>query len=173
MVGALIYSVVCNLCDDKAPVLAMLSLVLGFVAYELEPKPGALTAFNWMPFYAQNEVRLTSFGNILAVSWPFLALGCVAVLISSPRTRMAVFGAFAVAVLVFALESAQLYIPGRYGDITTVLLAVGAWSLPWFLAREALAQPEEQPSNHAAEAFIASASTPVPHVICCDGQHAK
>jgi hypothetical protein len=127
---------------DQNPIWTLLLLLAGFIAYELEPAAGAYTSFNWVPFAAQNEVPLTSLNNILATTWPFLAAGSAAALGAfeiMDRTRarrIAVLGGIAVLVIAWALELAQCHIRGRYGDITTVLLGVAAWSVPWFLAGE-------------------------------------
>jgi hypothetical protein len=42
-------------------------------------------------------------------------------------------GGLAIAALTFALEWMQQSIPGRFADITDVLLAAAGWTLPWLL----------------------------------------
>jgi len=40
-------------------------------------------------------------------------------------------GAVLVTAAVFALEWRQQWLPGRYGDITQVLLCLAGWIIPW------------------------------------------
>jgi len=42
-------------------------------------------------------------------------------------------GALLLALLVFGLEWYQQHLPGRVGDITTVLLTTGTWMLFWWI----------------------------------------
>jgi peptidoglycan/LPS O-acetylase OafA/YrhL len=133
---------------EQSPVCILLLLQAGFIAYELEPAAGSYTPFNWVPFAMQNEVPLTSLNNILATTWPFMAAGSVVALAAfqsddrDRRRQMALFGGIAVLLIVWVLEGTQCYIRGRYGDFTTVLLAVAAWSVPWLLVGES--EPELQ-----------------------------
>ena len=46
---------------------------------------------------------------------------------------MAESGALLLALLVFGLEWYQQYLPGRYGDFTTVVMAIGTWLLFWLI----------------------------------------
>jgi VanZ family protein len=123
--------------SGRSPVWTLLLLLAGFVAYEIEPTAGSYTPFNWVPFLMQNEVPLTSLNNILATTWPFLAAGCALALAVSAdgknARRAAVLGGFAVLLVAFAVEMAQTHIRGRYGDVTTVMLALLVWTVPWFL----------------------------------------
>jgi VanZ family protein len=114
-----------------------LALLAGFALAELEPATGVifkpLQPFNWIPFQGQMH-NLAGFSEILALFWPFLALGCLGAFATRPnrRRRMALIGGLLVLILMFLLEWQQQAIPGRNADITDVLLALAGWSLPWW-----------------------------------------
>lgn len=114
---------------------AMLMLISGFIAHQLRASSWTYTGFNWIPFWMQLQNRFEGFASILATVWPAMALGCLAVLSSNPvksRTAQAVTGGVLVAVTVFALEWVQS--SRGLGDITTVLLALAGWGVPWLLS---------------------------------------
>ncbi len=117
------------------------SLLGGFVLSELVPATayggfaGFYRPFNWVPLAGQMR-SLAGLENILELFWPFFALAYFVRLLmpAAPlrrRTQTQGLGAMLVLALVFALEWQQQLVPGRYGDITQVLLAVGGWLLPW------------------------------------------
>lgn len=114
-----------------------LALLAGFALAELEPAAGVifkpLQPFNWIPFQGQMH-NLAGFSEILALFWPFLALGCLGAFATRPnrRRRMAFIGGLLVLALMFLLEWQQQTLPGRNADITDVLLALAGWSLPWW-----------------------------------------
>ncbi len=114
-----------------------LALLAGFSLAELEPVASVIfippRPFNWIPFHGQMH-NLASFSEILSLFWPFLALGCLGAFATKPNRRrlMAFIGGLLVLVLMFALEWQQQTIPGRYADITDILLALAGWSLPWW-----------------------------------------
>lgn len=114
-----------------------LALLAGFALAELEPATGVifkpLQPFNWIPFQGQMH-NLAGFSEILALFWPFLALGCLGAFATRPnrRRRMAFIGGLLVLAFMFLLEWQQQTLPGRNADITDVLLALAGWSLPWW-----------------------------------------
>jgi len=89
---------------------------------------------NWVPFQGQVGT-LAGISDIMETLWPFIALALAARWITPWRWRHPVWlgGSVAVALLAFALEWMQQSIPGRFADITDVLLAVLGWTLPWLL----------------------------------------
>ena len=94
----------------------------------------ATYSINWVPF--KNQVgTLAGMSDILQTLWPFMALALTVRWLTPWRWRqLAWFGGGAiVALLAFALEWMQQSIPGRFADITDVLLAVLGWLLPWLL----------------------------------------
>jgi VanZ family protein len=113
------------------------ALLAGFALAELEPAAGVifkpLQPFNWIPFQGQMH-SLAGFSEILALFWPFLALGCLGAFATRPnrRRRMAFIGGLLVLAFMFLLEWQQQTLPGRNADITDVLLALAGWSLPWW-----------------------------------------
>ena len=48
-----------------------------------------------------------------------------------PSILHVVAGALLVGGAVFAMEWQQQWMPGRYGDMTQVLLCVAGWIIPW------------------------------------------
>jgi hypothetical protein len=67
--------------------------------------------------------------------WPFIALGYLSEILAAKHARALIFplGAVAVVAVTTWLEWMQLSIPGRYGDLTTILLAFAGWAIPWLL----------------------------------------
>ena len=114
-------------------IIAIFSLASGVVIGELTPGLGPLQAeFNLIPLVGQMRT-LSGLEGILEAFWPFFAMAFFARGITSPYRRQAVslLGALVVCATVFVLEWMQLDLPGRYGDITQVLLAVAGWCVPW------------------------------------------
>lgn len=90
-------------------------------------------AMNWIPFRGQMQ-HVTGFQDIFDSLWPFAALAYLVLLLQPRRLRVVAWGgALVVGLLTFALETMQARIPGRYPDITDVVLAMLGWSLPWIL----------------------------------------
>lgn len=109
-------------------------IVGGFAIAELASDVAGVThAFNWIPFAGQMENPLIGIASILEDLWPAAALAYLARFASPPHQRrlVAVGGVIALAMLAFGLEWYQQYLPGRYGDLTVVLLMAGTWLLFW------------------------------------------
>src|SRR5688500_2793380 len=104
----------------------MLFVLAGFVCAELTPGSDvARYPFSWVPFGGHRQHPLTGITTILEVLWPAGALAYLA------RTQGAANGwkgGAAIGLLAFALEWSQQWIPGRYGDLTTVLVMALAWA---------------------------------------------
>ena len=91
-----------------------------------------LHTFNWIPFGSQMAENMSGIGSILDGLWPFAALSFfVSASASADRKINGVISCVCVVVIVFVLEYAQSCVPGRYPDITTVLLAAVGWSIPF------------------------------------------
>lgn len=119
-------------------------IVAGFAVAELQVGTGALHAFNWVPFSGQIDDTVNGFGSILSGVWPFAVLGSLCSLVPSwQRARTFTVGGFLVAALTFGLEWHQQSIPGRYGDVTTILLALGGWFFPAVLLRWSAMSPDD------------------------------
>jgi VanZ family protein len=115
--------------------LGILLAAAGFTIAELSPDGGAFTAgFNWIPFVGQMR-SFTGLENILELLWPFMAIGCFARMGLRRHRHMEaiVIGSVLVCGGVFLLEWHQQWVPGRYGDITQVLLCVAGWAIPWMV----------------------------------------
>lgn len=113
----------------------ILLISAGFTLSEITPVPELRTyAFNWIPFGGQMD-SLNGLQNILDIFWPFFALTYFACYItpSYRRLEVAVFGGITILIALFGLEWFQQYLPGRYGDITQVLLGIAGWIIPWYL----------------------------------------
>ncbi len=121
------------------------ALVSAYALSQFRPGDTASTyAINWIPFKDQVGT-LAGMSDILETLWPFMALALAVRWLTPWRWRRAVWlgGGLAVAALTFALEWMQQSIPGRFADITDVLLAVAGWMLPWLLTdtRGRMAEP--------------------------------
>lgn len=117
-------------------IAAIISLAAGVVIGELAPGSGPLQPdFNWIPLVGQMRT-LSGLESILEVFWPFFTMAFFARGMTSPYRRQAVslLGGLVVCASVFVLEWMQLDLPGRYGDITQVLLALAGWAVPWTFA---------------------------------------
>lgn len=107
----------------------------GFTLSEIASVPELRTyAFNWIPFGGQMD-SLNGLQNIFDIFWPFFALAYFACYITPSYRRLeaAVFGGITILIALFGLEWLQQYLPGRYGDITQVLLGIAGWIIPWYL----------------------------------------
>jgi len=116
-----------------------LLILAGFVCAELASEADSVRhSFNWVPFRGQLENTLAGIVSILELVWPAAAIAYLARSATPPARRraMAWSGGVALALLVFGLEWYQQYLPGRYGDITAVLLMAGAWLLFWWIPAE-------------------------------------
>ena len=108
-------------------------IAAGFVVSELTPGIGGMRpSFNWILF-AGHMRSITALENILELLWLFMAIAWF-VRWNAPANRSTlrvVAGALLVGAAVFAMEWQQQSIPGRYGDMTQVLLCVAGWIMPW------------------------------------------
>jgi VanZ family protein len=116
------------------PPLGMALIAAGFTVSELAPGSGAWMglSFNWIPF-AGHMRSITALENILELLWPFMALAWFVRWTAPARMAPLLLagGTVLVAAAVFALEWQQRWTPGRYGDMTQVLLCVAGWIIPW------------------------------------------
>jgi VanZ family protein len=111
--------------------LSMLSIFAGFVTEELTPIGSATHAFNWIPFAGQIDNTVAGFGSILESLWPFVALSALTILGFGVKRKPMLWVGSTLLILVFALEWMQQSVPGRYGDITVLILAAMGWTAPW------------------------------------------
>jgi VanZ family protein len=134
-VGTCILLVVQLLPKSRIPLLALGFVVAGFAVDELRPVisvPADFHDFSWIPFNSQIDNNMKGIGSIVEGLWPFAAMAYFFIAAGVvKRPIMAVFWGGGLACIVLLLEVAQKQIPGRYPDITIVLLAVVGWSLPW------------------------------------------
>jgi VanZ family protein len=115
--------------------LAILCIVAGFIIDEVTPKGGATHAFQWIPFAGHLDNRVAAFGSILEGLWPFVAISALMMLGFEFKRKVMIYGGGALLLIVFALEWLQQQVPGRYADITTVILAAIGWTAPWLWVR--------------------------------------
>lgn len=118
--------------------LAGISLLAGgYLLASLTPASGAGALhypFNWIPFKG-HLLNIMGLANILAGLWPYVAAGTLLRLaLPAHHYRAAALGGgLLVLALTFGVEWLQQSLPGRYADLTDVLLALVGWSLPWWL----------------------------------------
>jgi VanZ family protein len=129
----------------RAACAAIALLALAMAAAELAPGHGGWRGggFNWVPFRGHMR-SLQGFANILAFLWPFMGMAWLARQAAAPARHhaLALAGGVAVAGAMFAMERAQLSLPGRSADITQVLLACAGWAVPWLVEEWVLAHPK-------------------------------
>ncbi len=105
----------------------------------LRVMPGpAGNGFNWVPFRAQLQEPLTGIADIMADLWAPLIL--VYLRLRDPRRPYAELwaGAALLATLYAVIEILQTWIPGRFGDITDIILPVAAWVVGWLYVERAV-----------------------------------
>lgn len=101
--------------------------------HDVDDPEALLQNINWIPFLDQMG-DLSGLADIVGTLWPFTALAYLARLMRPRHARLvAAGGALLVCGFAVTLEWAQTHIPGRYPDITDVILAVLGWWLPWLL----------------------------------------
>lgn len=127
-------AVVCRLPVRTLGAAGVALLAAGLAIYERMPGDAAVMqgAFNWVPFEGQMN-DLSGLENILEFLWPPMAMACL-LRQALPFHRQdvgAVGGAVVLALGLFLLEWLQQAVPGRYGDITQVVLALVGWIIPW------------------------------------------
>ena len=142
--------------DRKAlqALLAMLFICSGFVLAELTPAEASFHSFNWIPFAGEIDNTVSGFGSILEGLWPFVALAALTILGFGAKRKPMLWVGGPLLIAVFGLEWMQQSVPGRYGDITVVILAAFSWIVPWlFVAgREvAVSRGTRQIVNRAAD----------------------
>jgi VanZ family protein len=116
-------------------VAALACLLGGFALSELAPGPDLLMhPFNWIPFWGQMET-LSGLADLLELFWPFVAAAYFVDYVTPVyrRLEVALLGMLVVPGIAFAFEWYQQFVPGRYGDLTPVLLAIGGWLAPWWV----------------------------------------
>jgi VanZ family protein len=130
--GLVVAAILLMLAPKKPALRAVLSMVCifaGFTVAELSSGVGGLHSFNWVPFAGQIDNTVSGFGSILEGTWPFAALACLTVLGFGRKLLPMIWVGGVVLAVAFALEWEQQQIPGRYGDVTTVILAGMGWIL--------------------------------------------
>jgi VanZ family protein len=136
-VGVGVATALRRLAPGRCVLWGMGSVVAAFVVEELRPERSAtavLHDFNWIPFRSQMTENITGIASIIEGLWPFSLLGFLTITrYPSAQKALLVMAGMILATAVLALEYAQTAVVGRYPDITTVVLAVAGWSLP-FLA---------------------------------------
>ena len=143
-VAVAVLAILQKLTQYAAALGASFFIAAGFAISELTPLGGRLYPFNWVPFASEIERNLNGFGSILAGVWPFVALGYLAQLVvPRPHGKLAFYsGMIIVAAVASVFEWWQTFIPGRYGDITTVLLALFGWRIAWYWRRDCHEMPQ-------------------------------
>lgn len=138
---------------SKRSVIGVVAITLisaGFAISELTAVPGLEThAFNWIPFGGQMD-SINGLQNILEILWPFFALAYFAryMTLSYRHLEVAIFGGITILAALFGLEWFQQSLPGRYGDITQILLGISGWIIPWFLGSAHYAGQSCNPLSH-------------------------
>jgi VanZ family protein len=140
LAGGLMLAAVLSRLQPLVVAAAGLLLLLATIVTEaLNPGTAAvLTPFNWVPFKAHLANPLTGVNAILEASWSAFALAWFARRAwPGPWPFAALAGGGALGVAVWGLERAQASVPGRVGDVTTVVVAVLAWAVAAGLLRAA------------------------------------
>ena len=131
--ASLLLPLVCRLSSRAAAWLAMTFIGIAFASAGLRAMEGPFHPFNWIPFIGEMDRNLNGFASIFGGLWPFVALGYLANFLTPAARRTVVMagGAIVVTGAVCFLEWRQTFIPGRFGDVTTILLAAIGWFAAW------------------------------------------
>lgn len=115
--------------DRVRGTIGAMMLGAGFLVYEFTPAAGPFHEFNWVPFRAEITDTLNGLMGMAGLIWVFFTLGALIRVSSSryQRRAYALLGGLAVVFLVGLCEWFQQLIPGRYGDVTTVGIALVGW----------------------------------------------
>lgn len=134
------------------PLLAVTALLGAYALAQFEPgQSGSTYPINWIPFKSQVN-SLVGMSDIMETLWPFMALSVLVRLITPWRWRTPVLavGSALMVSFTFGLEWMQQSIPGRFADVTDVVLAFSGWLTPWLYAdlrvRTTNASPPTGPS---------------------------
>lgn len=118
----------------STPIIAILSLVLAYALGTLVAEQYSshiVQTINWIPFRGQVG-RINGMIEIIKNLWPFAAMAYLTLHAHGiPRPDLKRRGTLAIFIMVMTIEMAQQYIPGRYPDITDVLVATAGWLLAW------------------------------------------
>ncbi|MCK5382400.1 MAG: VanZ family protein, partial [Gammaproteobacteria bacterium] len=145
--------------SKQASLLASAAIIIAYIAQSLNIPAGAVdaqtTAFNWVPFAGQLGNVTRGLADILENSWPFAALAYLAWnWLGGRYYRTPAAGAALVFLAVLAINLLQQFIPGRYPDITDVIVATAAWLIAWRLLRKpAVAAATKQPQATTGNAI--------------------
>ncbi len=132
ILGGIALAGACRLiAPERSRPSAAILIVCSILAAALHPGSGTLThAFNWIPFQEQLAHPVTGLMDLADASWPFLALAYLRGQSGRrPTQARSAASTAAIAVALFGLEWAQYWVPGRYPDITDVIIGAAAW---WF-----------------------------------------
>lgn len=140
---------------------AAAALLTAHALAQFEPgKDATLSVINWVPFRGQVGT-VGGMLDILETLWPFMALGLLARWSSVWRWRRVIMSAGGALVisLTFALEWMQQAIPGRFADVTDVILAGVGWLLPWMVVdtRGRTSAAPSLPPPHTIRGLLAAA----------------
>ncbi len=115
-------------------IIAAIAILSGLVIDGLRASSIPLSLihpFNWIPF-RHNMTNIMGLTSIMEMLWKYASLSYLMILVRLRRALpMAILAGFPLIILVFAMEWIQQGIPGRFPDITAVILAVIGWVAPW------------------------------------------
>ena len=102
------------------------TILMAILSSELEPIQNAsLNDFIWVPFIAQMK-SFNGFIDMLIGMWPYMCLAFFTSYLSSKK-NIALMGCLLVLIVSCGLEYAQTFIPGRFPDISDIIMAVSGW----------------------------------------------
>jgi glycopeptide antibiotics resistance protein len=124
----------------QGSLLASAAIITAYIAQGLYIPAGVADAqtatFNWVPFASHMDNVTRGLADILNNSWPFVALAyLVWNWLGGRFYRTPATGAALVFLAVLAINLLQQFIPGRYPDITDVIVATAAWLIAWHMLR--------------------------------------
>ena len=126
--------------SKEGSMLASAAIITAYIIQGLNMSAGATdaqtTTFNWVPFAGQLGNVTRGLADILENSWPFVALAYLTwTRLQGRFYRTPAAGAALVFLGVLVINLLQQFIPGRYPDITDVIVATAAWLIAWHLLR--------------------------------------
>ncbi len=131
--GIALYFITQNKTTELRTRLVIYALILAYIINQLNhPAQHAINAFNWLPFDSDAK-RINRITELLNITWIFLALSFFALSISQQAIKTnGAIGLFLVTIVALSLEWQQQTLQNTSADISDVLIAMFAWSLPYF-----------------------------------------
>ncbi len=133
MLGIALYFATHTKPQELRTKLVIYALIMAYIINQLNhPTQISISTFNWLPFDS-DEKRLNRITELLSIAWVFLALSFFTLSIKQQATKIhGAIGLLIVGAVAFLFEWQQQTLQDASADISDILVAMFAWSLPYF-----------------------------------------